>query len=68
MNKFKCFVVRLRDMKKFILVFVIVFVLLVLFGVMIVQVLVKEVSIIIDGKIFYYKIIKFIVREVLEEN
>lgn len=36
MNKFKCFVVRLRDMKKFILVFVIVFVLLVLFGVMIV--------------------------------
>jgi len=68
MNKLRCLVARPRDMKKLILAFVIVFVLSVLLGAMTAQALVKEVSITIDGKTFYYKTIKSTVREVLEEN
>ncbi|WAM34270.1 ubiquitin-like domain-containing protein [Caldicellulosiruptor morganii] len=68
MNILRCLVAKPGDIKKLILAFVIVFVLSILLGAMTAQALIKEVSVTIDGKTFYYKTIKSTVREVLEEN
>lgn len=68
MNKTKCLVAKPRDFKKLVLAFVIVFILSILLGAMTAQALIKEVSVTIDGKTFYYKTIKSTVKEVLEEN
>ncbi|WAM31258.1 ubiquitin-like domain-containing protein [Caldicellulosiruptor naganoensis] len=68
MSIIKCHVAKPRDVKKLILAFVIVFVLSILLGAMTAQALIKEVSVTIDGKTFYYKTIKSTVKEVLEEN
>ncbi|WP_039766289.1 MULTISPECIES: ubiquitin-like domain-containing protein [unclassified Caldicellulosiruptor] len=68
MKKLRCLVAKPRDLKKLVLAFVIVFVLSILLGAMTAQALIKEVSVTIDGKTFYYKTIKSTVKEVLEEN
>lgn len=68
MERLRCLVAKPRDLKKFVLAFVLVFVLSILLGAMTAQALIKEVSVTIDGKTFYYKTIKSTVKEVLEEN
>lgn len=68
MERLRCLVTKPRDLKKLVLAFVIVFVVSILLGAMTAQALIKEVSVTVDGKTFYYKTIKSTVKEVLEEN
>lgn len=68
MDKIRCLVAKPRATKKLILAFVVVFFVYVLLGAVTAQALVKEVSITVDGKTFYYRTIRSTVKEVLEEN